>query len=135
MPRTTAPAAHATPRGLPTRSLLPCQDTPQVKITYDARVTCPSPLTVLMSALGNGDAPVATSDGEKTFTFTQPVAMATYLVAFAVGVLETRPVGERTAVWGEPEVVDKAAREFAEMEDVSSCSVYCFLSLALVLLP
>jgi leukotriene-A4 hydrolase len=49
--------------------------------------------------------------------------MASYLIAIAVGELETRPVGDRTAVWAEPEVVDKAAHEFAEMEDVSVCRV------------
>jgi hypothetical protein len=61
------------------RSLLPCQDTPQAKVTYDARVTAPAQLTVLMSALGNGADPVAVDEdaGTRTFAFDQPVAMAT----------------------------------------------------------
>ena len=32
------------------RSLYPCQDTPGVKSTYSAQVTCPKPLTVVSSA-------------------------------------------------------------------------------------
>ena len=31
------------------RSLYPCQDTPGVKSTYSARITCPKPLTVVMT--------------------------------------------------------------------------------------
>ena len=33
------------------RSLYPCQDTPGVKSTYTAKVTCPKPLTVVSSSL------------------------------------------------------------------------------------
>jgi aminopeptidase N len=36
------------------RSLVPCQDTPQVKQTYDATVTVPTGIVPVMSALGNG---------------------------------------------------------------------------------
>lgn len=33
------------------RSLLPCQDSPSVKITYSASVECPVSMTAVMSAL------------------------------------------------------------------------------------
>ena len=40
-----------------------------------------------------------------------------YLIALAVGHLESRKVGPRTHVWAEPEVVDAAAYEFGETEN------------------
>eukprot|EP00041_Stephanoeca_diplocostata_P023432 m.576719 g.576719 ORF g.576719 m.576719 type:complete len:604 (+) comp22287_c1_seq2:96-1907(+) len=100
------------------RSFLPCQDTPQVKVTYDAKITVPKDLVAIMSALGNGDAAVGISrEGNMhTFAFKQPVTMASYLIALAVGDLATRSVGERCGVWAEPAVVDAAAYEFADME-------------------
>ena len=39
-----------------------------------------------------------------------------YLIAVAVGELQTKAVGPRTDVWAEPSVVNAAAHEFAEME-------------------
>ena len=36
------------------RSLIPCQDTPAVKLSYRARVRAPAPLVALMSAVRTG---------------------------------------------------------------------------------
>lgn len=99
------------------RSLLPCQDTPQVKVTYNASVTVPKGITALMSALGNGDAPTASADGAKAvFQFKQPVAMAAYLIAIAAGDLKYSSVSKRCGVWAETAVIEKAAFEFSETE-------------------
>lgn len=67
---------------------MPCQDTPAVKFTYDAEVTAPEEFTVLMSAL-RGEV-----KNNKT-TFNQPMPLPSYLVALAVGVLESRTLGPR----------------------------------------
>ena len=50
----------------------------------------------------------------RTFFFRQPVPIATYLLALAVGQLESRELGPISRVWSEPGVVDAAAYEFAE---------------------
>jgi leukotriene-A4 hydrolase len=100
------------------RTLLPCQDTPMVKATHSARIRCPAGTTAVMSALGNGDEPVDVhEDGSRTFAFTQPVAVAAYLVALAVGHLVSKEVGPRSSVWAEPSVVDAAVYEFGETEE------------------
>ncbi|CAH0695980.1 unnamed protein product [Spodoptera exigua] len=91
------------------RSILPCQDTPAVKFTYDAEVTAPEEFTVLMSAL-RGEA-----RNNKT-TFRQPMPLPSYLVAIAVGVLESRTLGPRSRVWSEKEEIERSAWEFAETE-------------------
>ncbi|KAJ3319362.1 Leukotriene A-4 hydrolase [Boothiomyces sp. JEL0866] len=93
------------------RSLLPCQDTPSVKITYSAQVSVPKPLTALMSA-------VRTSYDESTNTFhyKQETSIPSYLIAIAIGNLKGTKVGPRSTVWSEPEVVESAAWEFEDTE-------------------
>jgi leukotriene-A4 hydrolase len=54
--------------------MLPCQDTPQIKITYSANVRVPGQLTALMSAIGTDSD--TTSDKEfKTFKFEQKISI------------------------------------------------------------
>ena len=97
----------------------------RVKTTYTATITTPNALTAIMSALGNGKPsrpPTANTefpfDGDDwhTFTFEQPVACASYLIALAVGDLGFQETGPRTGVWAEKGVVERAAYEFDAME-------------------
>lgn len=46
--------------------------------------------------------------------------MPSYLIALAVGALESRKVGPRSLVWSEKEVVEKAEFEFAEVYILST---------------
>ena len=110
------------------RSFLPCQDTPGAKTTYDAVVTVPKALTAIMSALGNGgpsrppypDTEYPFSEEWHSFSFQQPVACASYLIALCVGDLAFKELGDRTGVWAEKGVVDRAAYEFDGMEAMVS---------------
>ncbi len=96
------------------RSLLPCQDTPAIKSTYSARVTCPAPLSALMSAVESHS--VENAGTTRTFSWEQKVPIPTYLIALAVGNLESRDVSPRCRIWAEPEMVEKAAWEFEETD-------------------
>ena len=97
------------------RSLLPCQDRPGVKITYQAHVTTPSWATCVMSAVLQkkqfNDATDTT-----TFVWEQKIPISSYLVALAVGDLAKKDISERCAVWSEPGLVEAAAYEFAQTE-------------------
>ncbi|HEY2747951.1 MAG TPA: M1 family metallopeptidase [Polyangia bacterium] len=93
------------------RSLVPLQDTPRVRITYDATLRAPAPLRVLMAAADRGSAAGAVR-------WTMPQKIPPYLLAFAVGELESRDVGPRSRVWAEPSLVDAAAWEFAGVDDM-----------------
>jgi leukotriene-A4 hydrolase len=87
------------------RSLVPLQDTPRVRITFDAELRVPPPLRALMAAADAGDG-----------RWRMPQPIPPYLLAFAVGDLAARDVGPRSRVWAEPSVVDAAAFEFGEVD-------------------
>ncbi|CAH2089690.1 unnamed protein product [Euphydryas editha] len=115
------------------RSILPCQDTPAVKFTYEAEVTAPEEFTVLMSAI-RGE-----SKGNKT-SFSQPVPIPSYLLALAVGVLESRRLGPRSHVWSEKDEIEQSAWEFAETEKYLQaaerlCGPYQWTQYDLLVLP
>ncbi|KAJ6656381.1 hypothetical protein lerEdw1_003884 [Lerista edwardsae] len=98
------------------RALLPCQDTPSVKLTYYAEISVPRELVALMSANRDGELPDPEDSARRIYRFYQNVPIPSYLIALVVGALESRELGPRSLVWAEKELVDKCAYEFAETE-------------------
>lgn len=107
------------------RSLVPCQDTPSVKIKYSANVT--SVLPVLLSAVRQSppsDGPP--HDGKEigkdaiTYVYDQPVPIPSYLIAIAGGNVRYRAFPKiegktwTCGVWAEPEMIDACYWEFNE---------------------
>ncbi|CAG5126743.1 unnamed protein product [Candidula unifasciata] len=99
------------------RSLLPCQDTPAVKFSYTAQVRAPREITVLMSAVRDVTEPVADSSDLVT-KFSMAIPIPSYLLAIVAGDVECRQIGPRSRVWSEKEMVDAAAAEFSETEEM-----------------
>jgi len=100
-----------------TRTWVPTQDSPGIRQTYTARIRVPAGLTAVMAAESLTPAGIA-QVGYTTYEFGMPEPVPAYLIALAIGELEFRPIGRRTGVWAEPPVVDAAAEELADLEDM-----------------
>lgn len=99
------PFLYTQSQAIHARSWFPCQDSPGIRITYDAELDVPSPLVGLMAARRTGEG-----------RFEMPEPIPPYLVALAVGHLDFRATGPRSGVWAEPSVLDRAAHELADVE-------------------
>jgi leukotriene-A4 hydrolase len=106
------------------RSWIPLQDSPQVRMTYDATVHVPSGMRAVMSAESVTNPLELVRDG--VFKFRMPQAIPSYLIALGVGKLEFRATGPRTGVYAESSIVDAAAKEFAETEQMIQVSEKLF---------
>jgi aminopeptidase N len=94
-----------------TRTWIPIQDSPGIRISYNATVQVPEDLMAVMSATNPQQ---RNADGRYTFAMKERIPP--YLIALAVGDLAFKPLGARTGVYAEPGMVEKAAWEFADME-------------------
>lgn len=92
------------------RTWIPCQDSPGIRFTYNAKVTVPKDLLAVMSAVN----PQKKND-TGVYTFKQNKAIPSYLMAIAVGDLEFQSIDNRTGVYAEPSMLKKSAWEFAEL--------------------
>jgi len=97
------------------RSWIPTQDSPGIRQTWEARVTAPKPLDVVMSGIVQGE-PEDLGDGRRRFTFVMDKPVAPYLIAIAAGDIDFRAIGPRTGVWAEPAILDRAREEVADTE-------------------
>lgn len=93
------------------RSWVPLQDSPAIRFTYDAHISAPKDVRVVMSAINDAKHPL---NGD--FAFDQPHPIPSYLLAIAAGDIAVKETGPRSAVYAEPSVVGKAAHEFEDTE-------------------
>ncbi|XP_019194018.1 PREDICTED: leukotriene A-4 hydrolase homolog [Ipomoea nil] len=129
----THPFVYTQCQSIHARSIFPCQDTPAARIKYSAKLNLPSQLSAVMSAKHVGRRPPLPAEAHgvcedakwcgdhrvvEEFVMEQPIPP--YLFAFAIGELGFREVGPRTRVYSEaaPTVLDAAAKEFAETEEM-----------------
>ncbi|WP_340588930.1 M1 family metallopeptidase [Erythrobacter alti] len=102
------------------RSWIPTQDSPGIRQTWEARITAPDPLTVVMSGISRGDPEVLdVAEGEtarRAFEFVMDNSIPPYLIAIAAGNLEFAELGPRSGVWAEPEQIEAAAEELSDTE-------------------
>src|ERR1017187_3752278 len=98
------PFLYTQSQAIHARSWIPLQDTPAVRVTFQAEIRVPAGLRVVMGAEMRGS----------HFRMEQPVP--SYLIALAAGDLEFRALGPRSGVYAEPALIDAAAYEFGDTE-------------------
>ncbi|SFC89419.1 Leukotriene A4 hydrolase, C-terminal [Flexibacter flexilis DSM 6793] len=96
-----------------TRSWIPCQDSPNVRFTYSARVQVPRTHLAMMSATNP-----TKRNSSGIYEFKMEQAIPAYLVALAVGDVAFKPLGNRTGVYAEPATLPTAAHVLAETENM-----------------
>jgi len=89
------------------RSWIPCADGPGIRFTYTARVAVPVGLMALMSAENPTD-----KNDSAVYHFKMDLPIPAYLMALAVGDITFKGIDERTGVYAEPGMIDKARWEF-----------------------
>lgn len=98
------------------RSLFPCQDTPDVKSTYDFHLR--SPLPVVASGLSTGAASFKHGEngesGTLLYSFRQEIPMPSYLFAIASGDIASAAIGPRSLVSTGPEELTDAKWELEQ---------------------
>ncbi len=109
----TAPFLFTQGQAVLTRSWVPVQDSPAVRITYTAKVKVPKGMLAVMSASNPTE---MNESSEYTFEMNQPIPP--YLMALAVGDLRFKSLGERSGVYAEPAMLEKAAYEFGDVENM-----------------
>jgi leukotriene-A4 hydrolase len=107
----TQPFLFTQGQAILTRTWIPIQDSPQIRITYNATVRVPKELMAVMSA---ENPKVKSENGEYRFKMSQKIPP--YLLALAVGDIAYRAVSDRTGVYAENSMVDAVQKEFSEME-------------------
>jgi aminopeptidase N len=104
-----------------TRTWIPCQDSPGIRFTYNAKVSVPKDLMALMSAVN----PQQKND-TGIYTFKQDKHIPSYLMAIAVGDVEFKLIDNRTGVYAEHSQIDKAKWEFAKLGDMVNAAEKLF---------
>lgn len=99
------------------RTWVPCMDVPAVRFTYSADITCDKQYLPLMSASNNFK-----RNAEGRYHFNMPQPIPSYLMALAVGHIEFKSLGENCAVFAEPEMLEKAAKEFEDLPKMISAA-------------
>lgn len=107
-------------QALNARTMTPVQDTPAVRITYDATLRVPDGLLPLMSAEQSGK----DENGEYHFNMPQPIP--SYLLAIAVGDIKFKAINDHIGVYAESYILDAAAEEFSEtpLMEASNAKLY-----------
>lgn len=109
------------------RTIFPCQDTPSIKVKVRLTLTCPLNLLAVFSGTQYKEPTINEEEYSKTYFFEQNIKIPTYLIAFAIGDLDSRQVSERIFVIAEPGILEKAKNELIGFEQyIKKAEEYLF---------
>lgn len=114
--RSEHPYMYTQCQAIHARSIFPCQDTPDVKSTFEFYIT--SPLPVIASGLSTGSQETqlkhAGLASGRLYKFVQNIPIPSYLFAFASGDIGKARIGPRSLVATNPKELDAAKWELEE---------------------
>ena len=96
------------------RSWIPIQDTPALRVTYDATLHVPPAHLALMTADDNPRA----IDASGTYHFAMNEPIPPYLISIAVARLEYHAFDARSGVYAEPELMNAATSELTYVPEM-----------------
>ena len=97
------------------RTWIPTQDSPGIRQTWEARITAPKLLDVVMSGVLQGELEDV-GNNRRAFRFVMDKPVPPYLIAIAAGDIDFRAIGPRSGVWAEPATLESAWREVNDTE-------------------
>ncbi len=120
-----APYVYSQAQAIHARSMAPLQDTPGVRITYNARLKIADSgpdgaYAGLVALMGASQDPDGDLDGDYSFEMPQPIP--SYLLALAAGDIKFKAINDTIGVYAEEYILDASAAEFEDtpqMEDVA----------------
>ncbi|MBP6624292.1 MAG: M1 family metallopeptidase [Chitinophagaceae bacterium] len=95
------------------RSLVPCQDVPAIRISYEADAEVPVGMMAVMSA---ENPTVQNKEGK--YHFNMDIPIPTYLIALAVGDISYQPIDSRSGVYTETCMLQETAKELSDIPNM-----------------
>ncbi|MEO0311402.1 MAG: hypothetical protein RIQ89_1059 [Bacteroidota bacterium] len=105
-----APFLFTQSQAILARTWIPCQDSPSIRFTYEAKVKVPDGMMAIMSAQ-NG----TQKNDSNIYHFKQDIAIPSYLMALAVGDFVYKPYDQRCGIYAEHGSIEKAWNEFTDL--------------------
>jgi len=105
------PYVYSQGQAIRTRSWIPLQDSPAVRVTYSAILHTPPDLIAVMSAARVAQA----GDGPGLYRFEMRQPIPSYLIAFAIGDLAFHAFDDRTGTWTGPSRLAAASWELEDL--------------------
>ncbi|MEO9801088.1 M1 family aminopeptidase/hydrolase, partial [Parasphingorhabdus sp.] len=121
----THPFVFSQGQAINNRAWIPTQDSPGIRQTWQAVISAPEPLNVVMSGVIQGD-PEPEGENRHNFRFVMNNPVPPYLIAIAAGNIQFSELGPRSGVWAEPEVIEAAAQEVGDTEEMIDAGIALF---------